>query len=144
MGKCLSLSLEDNQGRLSRREEVWVKSWLAVTRAAWGGIGRQARVTSPPDFLQLHNPQPIITHHHPTAPAAVYQKAIVTTMNYNCADLQHDLALSVITQLPQHRAAEAPVLVKWNNFCEEKEGKYSVSGKLCSADCVLVSLCICL
>ena len=107
-------------------------------------VGRQARVTSPPDFLQLHNPQPIITHHHPTAPAAVYQKAIVTTMNYNCADLQHDLALSVITQLPQHRAAEAPVLVKWNNFCEEKEGKYSVSGKLCSADCVLVSLRICL
>ena len=101
-------------------------------------------MTSPPDFLQLHNLQPIITHHHPTAPAAVYQKAIVTAMNYNCADLQHDLALSVITQLPQHRAAEAPVLVKWNNFCEEKEGKYSVSGRLCSADCVLVSLRICL
>ena len=88
MGSCLSLSLslKDNQCRLSRREEreeVWVKSWLAVTRQPKAG----KRVTSPPDFLQLHNPQPIITHHHPTAAAAaVYgNNAQDTTMNYNCA-----------------------------------------------------------
>ena len=87
MGLCLSLSLslEDNQWLLRRREEreeVWVKSWLAVTRQPKAG----KRVTSPPDFLQLHNPQPIITHHHPTAAPAVYgNNAIDTTMNYNCA-----------------------------------------------------------
>ena len=97
-------------------------------------------MTSPPDFLQLHNPQPIITHHHPTAAAALYQNAIDTTMNYNCARLQYDLALSVITQLPQQRAAKAPVLAKWNHIYQEKEGKYSVSGKLCCADCILVHI----
>ena len=32
-------------------------------------------------------------------------------MNYNCVRLQYDLALAVITQLPQQRAAEAPVFV---------------------------------
>ena len=42
-------------------------------------------------------------------------------MNYNCVRLQYDLALAVITQLPQQRAAEAPVFV-----------------------CVFVCLCLCL
>ena len=44
-------------------------------------------------------------------------------MNYNC--LQYDLALSVITQLPQHRAAKAPALLKWNHFRQEKANTQS-------------------
>ena len=53
----------------------------------------------------------------------MYQAAIDTTMNYNC--LQYDLALSVITQLPQHRAAKAPALLKWNHFRQEKANTQS-------------------
>ena len=79
-------------------------------------------MTSPPDFLQLHL-QGSTPHNYTSAPptgvtVAVYQAAIDTTMNYNC--LQYDLALSVITQLPQHRAAKAPALLKWNHFRQEK------------------------